>query len=121
MEEKEVKTWHILVFTALVAFMIFVIYNKPKIEYITIKNECKEDSLRNVIGQLENDLKNEEDGWDNKEKNYEQIIFEYEYGLDHLKTHQPNAYKEFHRIIGFKEKFTRENERDNIKRLTPYE
>lgn len=83
-----------------------------------IVNECKEDSLRSVVGQLKSELQIEEDGWDNKEKRYEQILFEYEYGLDHLKNYHPDAYREFHRIIGYKENFSRETERDNKKRLS---
>jgi hypothetical protein len=78
---------------------------------------CKEDSLQNVINQLQIDFENEEDGWDNKEKRYEQILFEYEYGLDHLKNYQPHAYREFHRILSHKENFTRQDEQENIKRL----
>jgi hypothetical protein len=78
---------------------------------------CKEDSLQNVINQLQIDFENEEDGWDNKEKRYEQILFEYEYGLDHLKNYQPLAYREFHRILSHKENFTRQDEQENIKRL----
>ena len=78
---------------------------------------CKEDSLQNVINQLQIDFENEEDGWDNKEKRYEQILFEYEYGLDHLKNYQPHAYREFHRILSHKEIFNRQDEQDNIKRL----
>ena len=78
---------------------------------------CKEDSLQNVINQLQIDFENEEDGWDNKEKRYEQILFEYEVGLEHLKNYHPEAYKEFHRIVGYKENYSRETERENKKRL----
>ena len=78
---------------------------------------CKEDSLQNVINQLKIEYENEEDGWDNEEKRYEQVLFEYEIGLDHLKHYHTNAYKEFHRIIGFKENYSHETERENKKRL----
>ena len=78
---------------------------------------CKEDSLQSVINQLTIEKENEEDGWDNKEKRYEQILFEYEFGLNHLKDYHPTAYKEFHRIIGYKENYSHEVERENIKRL----
>ena len=80
-------------------------------------NECKEDSLQNVINQLQIDIENEEDGWDNKEKRYEQILFEYEIGLEHLKNYHTESYKEFHRIIGYKENYSHEVERENKKRL----
>ncbi len=78
---------------------------------------CKEDSLQTVINDLIIEKENDEDGWDDKEKRYEQILFEYEYGLDHLKHYHPEAYKEFHRIIGYKEKYNHEIERENKKRL----
>jgi hypothetical protein len=78
---------------------------------------CKEDSLQNVINQLQIDFENEEDGWDNKEKRYEQILFEYEVGLEHLKNYHTESYKEFHRIIGYKESYSHEVERENKKRL----
>jgi hypothetical protein len=78
---------------------------------------CKEDSLQNVINQLKIEIENEEDGWDDKEKRYEQILFEYEFGLDHLKHYHSDAYKEFHRIVGYKERYSSETERENKKRL----
>jgi hypothetical protein len=80
-------------------------------------NECKEDSLQNVINQLQIDFENEENGWDNKEKRYEQTLFEYEMGLEHLKHYHTESYKEFHRIIGYKENYSHEVERENKKRL----
>lgn len=78
---------------------------------------CKEDSLRRVISDLQIEIENEEDGWDEKEKRYEQILFEYEMGLEHLKHYHLTAYKEFHRIIGYKENYSHEVERENKKRL----
>ena len=81
---------------------------------------CKEDSLQNVINQLVIDKEHNEDGWDDKEKRYEQVIFEFQYGLDHLKNYHPKAYQEFHRIIGYKEDYSHEVERENKKRLYEY-
>lgn len=78
---------------------------------------CKEDSLQLVIHNLQSELQMEEDGWDHKEQRYENILFEYEYGIDHLKYSHPEAYREFHRIIGYKENYSREVERENNKRL----
>jgi hypothetical protein len=80
---------------------------------------CKEDSLRNVIQSLQIDITTLEDGFDFKERRYEEILFEYEYGLDHLKNYQPEAYKDFHRIIANKERFSRQTERDNKQKLSP--
>ena len=82
-----------------------------------VQHVCKEDSLQKVINQLQIDIENEEDGWDKKEQRYENIIFEYEYGMEHLKHSNPEAYREFHRIIGYKERYNRETEQENKKRL----
>ncbi len=84
-------------------------------------NVCKEDSLTKVITDLEIEYKSESDGWDSKENRYESILFEYEYGIEHLKQTHPDAYREFHRIIGYKENYSRECERENKKRLKSYE
>lgn len=85
---------------------------------------CKQDSLQIVIDSLKNEYESLveektmlEDGFDFKERRYEQILFEYEYGIDHLKTLYPDAYKEFHRIIAHKEQYSKQDERDNKKRL----
>lgn len=108
-----------ITFSVIVIILLTIIaIRKPHHMVAPIVNECKEDSLRSVVGQLKSELQIEEDGWDNKEKRYEQILFEYEYGLDHLKNYHPDAYREFHRIIGYKENFSRETERDNKKRLS---
>jgi hypothetical protein len=88
-------------------------HNAPIVE----TSSCKEDSLRRVISDLQIEIENEEDGWDKKEKRYEQTLFEYEMGLEHLKYYHLTAYKEFHRIIGYKENYSHEVERENKKRL----
>jgi hypothetical protein len=77
----------------------------------------KIDSLQNVIYELQNEIVTLEDDFDNKEKRYEDILFEYEMGLSHLNEHHPTAYKDFHRIIGMKERYSHELERENKKRL----
>lgn len=66
---------------------------------------------------MEVDLEGEEIGWDTKERRYEEIIFEYEYGIDHLKNYHPEAYRDFHRIISHRESYSREDEKENKKRL----
>ena len=78
---------------------------------------CKEDSLQNVINELQMEKKLLSDGFDAKEKRYEEIIFEFGYGIDHLKIYEPQAYRVFHRILAHKEYFNRQDEQDNIKRL----
>ena len=100
-------------FGVLVSLMYF--NDKPSV-VITTKI-CKEDSLQNVVNELQMDLKMQSDGFDFKERRYSEILFEYEYGVDHLKIYQPQAYREFHRILSHKEYFSREDEQDNIKRL----
>lgn len=97
--------------------LIFVIRKPNDIVVPQMVNTCKEDSLQSVINQLQIEFDNEEDGWDNKEKRYEDVLFEYEYGLDHLKNYHLNAYKDFHRIISHREHYSHEIERENVKRL----
>ena len=66
---------------------------------------------------MEVDLESEESGWDTKERRYEEVIFEYEYGIDHLKHYHPEAYRDFHRIISHREQYSRKDERENKERL----
>jgi hypothetical protein len=96
-------------------FHLVIKPNNVALEPITI--ECKADSLQNVIGNLQSDIKMLEDGFDSREHRYEDVLFEYELGLSYLKDYHPTAYKDFHRIVGFKEKYSRELERENIKHL----
>jgi len=118
MENKKDLIIRILISIIIGGVLLIISLRKPSDMKAPIPlNQCKEDSLLKVINQLEIDLKTEEDGWDDKEKRYEDILFEYEYGIDHLKKNNPKAYQEFHRIIGFKENFSRETEHENKKRL----
>ena len=78
---------------------------------------CKEDSLKNVIQSLQIDITTLEDGFDSKERRYEDVLFEYEFGIDRIRETHPSAYKEFHRIISHKESYSHEDERENKKRL----
>ncbi len=89
-------------------------------------NTCKQDSLQILVDSLQNEnesIKEEismlEDGFDFKERRYEEILFEYEFGLDHLKNYHPEAYKDFHRIIAHKERYSKQTERENKKMLSP--
>lgn len=94
-------------------------YNQRSAPVATVTYVCKEDSLKNVIESLKNDITTLEDGFDFKERRYEEILFEYEYGIDHLKNYYPESYKEFHRIIANKERFSRQTEKDNKQKLSP--
>ena len=85
------------------------------LEPITI--ECKADSLQNVIFSLQSDIKILEDGFDSREHRYEDVISDYEMGLSYLKYYHPLAYKDFHRIVGMREKYSHELERENIELL----
>lgn len=115
--ENEVKPWHILIFMSLVTVAIFLIYSKPIVITNEIKTNCENDSLITKIDSLQNELIFQADGFDNKENRYEDIINEYEFGVDRLKHSHPEAYREFHRIIAYKERYTRDAERENTKRL----
>lgn len=75
------------------------------------------DSLRNVIDSLQTELKFQADGFDSKENRYEDIISEFEIGLSYLKDYHPKAYNDFHRIIGMRERYSRELDRENKQRL----
>jgi len=75
------------------------------------------DSLNRVVDSLQTEIFTIEDGFDFKEHRYEDVLFEYELGISYLKDYHPKAYKDFHRIIAHKEKFSHEIERENTKRL----
>jgi hypothetical protein len=75
------------------------------------------DSLNKVVDSLQTEIFTLEDGFDFKEHRYEDVLFEYELGISYLKDYHPKAYKDFHRIIGHKERYSHELERENIKRL----
>jgi hypothetical protein len=89
--------------------------DKPNVVITT--NICKEDSLQNVINELQMELKIQSDGFDSKEKRYEEILFEYKWGVDYLKYYHTQAYRDFHRILSHKEIYNRSDEQENIKRL----
>jgi hypothetical protein len=78
------------------------------------------DSLTRVIDSLQTEIFGIEDGFDYKEHRYEDVVFEYELGLSYLKDYHPKAYKDFHRIIAHKERYSHEVERENTKILNQY-
>jgi hypothetical protein len=94
--------------------------NITKAEESYLTSLQKRDSLQNVIDSLQIEIVMLEDGFDSKEHRYENTLFEYELGLSYLKDYHPNAYKDFHRILGMKEKYSYEIERENYKRLKSY-
>jgi hypothetical protein len=75
------------------------------------------DSLKNVVDSLQTQIFITEDGCDYREHRYENVIDEYELGMSYLEDYHPTAYKDFHRIIGMKEKYSKELDRENQKKL----
>jgi hypothetical protein len=94
--------------------------NITKAEQSYLTSLQKQDSLKNVIDSLQTEIFVTEDGCDYREHRYEDVLFEYELGLSYLKEYHPNAYKDFHRIIGMKERYSNELNRENSKRLNQY-
>jgi hypothetical protein len=94
--------------------------NITKAEESYLESLQKKDSLNKVIDSLRTEIIFLEDGFDVKEHRYEDVIFEYELGLSYLKDYHPKAYKDFNRIIGMKESYSFELERENNKRLKQY-
>lgn len=80
-----------------------------------------DDSLLNVIDSLSTQVVSLESELDQLEKKHDEVVFEYELGLTHIEKIHPDAFKEFHRFIGFKEIYTRETKAENKKRLAKWE
>jgi hypothetical protein len=98
--------------------LLFHLVIKPNnIVLEPVTTECKADSLQNVIGNLQSDIKILEEGFDSREHRYEDVISDYEMGLSYLKYYHPSAYKDFHRIVGMRERYSHELERENIELL----
>ena len=117
-------TYKIGLFTILIIGIISVCLsvnhskvNITKAEESYLTSLQKRDSLQNVIDSLQTEIFILEDGCDYKEHRYEDILFEYEMGLSYLKDYHPTAYKDFHRIIGMKERYSIQLQRENTKRL----
>ena len=99
---------------------ISYLYNKrgykKSIDVITKDNYTIQthtiDSLQHTIDSLELEMKIQADGFDYKDLRYEETIFRYELGIDHLKNYHREAYEEFVRIAQFKEYYDRETERE---------
>ena len=97
-------------------------YEKPVVAMSKDKYANQQRTIDSLIvanDSLQTEIFMLEDGFDSKEHRYEDIIFEYELGMSYLKDYHPKAYKDFHRIIGMRERFTAELERENSKRLQP--
>ena len=101
---------------ALLALVVYTCTNETIVEPIQATTS-KSDSLQNVIDSLQVELDHQAEGFDSKERRYEDVLFEYEFGVEYLEKYHPEAYRDFHRIIGFKERFKRSDEKENKKRL----
>jgi hypothetical protein len=107
---------NIIGFTALAVFFLYTCTNRTIVEPIKATTS-KSDSLQNVIDSLQIELEQQANNFDSKESRYEDVLFEYEFGIEYLEKYHPEAYRDFHRIIGFKERFKRSDEKENKKRL----
>ena len=95
-------------------------YNKEtitKAEESYLTSLQKRDSLENVIDSLQTEMQLNEVEFDSKEQRYEDIISEYEIGLSYLKDYHLSAYKDFHRIVGMRERYSKQLDRENKQRL----
>ena len=78
------------------------------------------DSLTRVVDSLEIEIHSQAQKFDNTEKKYKEILFEYELGIDRIENYHPKAYEDFHRILAYREDYSREAEIENKKRLNEY-
>jgi hypothetical protein len=121
MENKDTAI-RLIVGSVLIIVLTIIALDKPdNMAAPAPTNKVKEDSLYNVIDSLQIEIFYLEDGFDEKEHRYEDVINEYEIGLSYLKDYHPSAYKDFHRIIGMKEQYTHQLDRENKKRLKSHE
>jgi hypothetical protein len=90
----------------------FSMNNKDNVTPEPITTECKADSLQSVIDSLTSDYEIQREGWENKEKRYENIIFHYQYGLGYIKDYDPATYKKIIRIAMLKEDFSYDVEKE---------
>jgi len=90
----------------------FSMNNKDNVTPEPITTECKADSLQSVIDSLTSDYEIQREGWENKEKRYENIIFHYQYGLGYIKDYDPATYKKIIRIAMLREDFSYDVEKE---------
>ena len=117
----------IILYIGIASIFFFILNKRDKhTPVITINKESYTnqthtiDSLTRVVDSLQTEIFTIEDGFDFKEHRYEDVVFEYELGLSYLKDYHPKAYKDFHRIIAHKERYSHEVERENTKILNQY-
>jgi hypothetical protein len=92
--------------------------NTPIVEEVNTNELLVENQkLKSENDSLNAELQHTNQFFDKKEKKYKEILFEYELGIDRIKNYHPNAYEDFHRILAYKEDYSREDEMENKKRL----
>jgi hypothetical protein len=107
-----------LILSIIIGIMIFQLvwwastYKKDDIVQEPLIIECKADSLQSVIDSLTSDYEIQREGWENKEKRYENIIFHYQYGLGYIKDYDPATYKKIIRIAMLREDFSYDVEKE---------
>jgi hypothetical protein len=87
-------------------------YKKDDIVQEPLTIECKADSLQIVIDSLNSEFEIQREGWENKEKRYENIIFHYQYGLGYIKDYDPLIYQKIIRIAMLREDFSYDVEKE---------
>jgi hypothetical protein len=101
---------------------IYISILKPNITPVVEETNTNQLLVENQKLKSENDslnaeLESQAKRFDNKEKEYNKVIFEYEFGMDRIEKYHPKAYEDFHRILAYKEEYSREDEMENKKRL----
>jgi hypothetical protein len=95
--------------------------DKPIVEEVNTNELLVENQkLKSENDSLSAELQSQAQRTDFKEKKYKEILFEYELGIDRIKNYHPNAYEDFHRILAYREDYSREAEYENKKRLKDY-
>ena len=122
-----IKTISVVLLIAIIGIAYGLSKNESEKPIVAMSRENYEiqthtiDSLKNVVDSLQSEIFIVEDGCDYREHRYEDVIDEYELGLSYLQDYHPKAYKDFHRIIGMKERYSTELDRENQKILKSYE
>ena len=122
-----IKTISVVLLIAIIGIAYGLSRNESEKPIVAMSREKYEiqthtiDSLKNVVDSLQSEIFIVEDGCDYREHRYEDVIDEYELGLSYLQDYHPKAYKDFHRIIGMKERYSKELDRENQKILKSYE
>jgi len=95
--------------------------NTPVVEETNTNQLLVENQkLKSENDSLNAELQHTNQLFDKKEKKYIEIIARYEYGIDWVKSYHRNTYEEFHRILAFKETYSREDEVQTKKELKDY-